>query len=159
MPAVRFSARARPASTGRSNSSVRSGLSEHGGKVVQRADERGVEPPAETLVGQRRVRKAVAEDPLPLFQRGEDGLPHMLGAGGGKEEQFRLGADGAGSPVEQNLADLPAERRSARVRRSQGTGMPRSLSQAAASLIWVVFPHPSMPSKVTNRLIPPPCIP
>src|SRR5512137_86548 len=38
------------------------------GKVVQRADERGVKPPAETLVGHCRVRKAVAEDPLPRFQ-------------------------------------------------------------------------------------------
>ena len=84
------------------------------GKVVQRADECGVETPAEALVGERRVRKAVAEDPLSRLQCGEDGLPDVLGACGGKQEELRFGADGTGTPVQENVADLPAERRPAR---------------------------------------------
>jgi hypothetical protein len=84
------------------------------GKVVQLTDECDIKPPTDALIGQRRVRKTVAEDPLPRFQCGEDGFPHMLGAGRCKQKQFRLGADGTGFPAEQDLANFPPERRSSR---------------------------------------------
>ena len=71
---------------------------------------------AETLVRRGRVRKAIAENPPPRLEGREKGLPHVLGARGRKQQQFRLGADGQGSAIEQHLPDPVAERRSPRFR-------------------------------------------
>ncbi len=80
-------------------------------KGVHVPDEGNVKPATESLVSDRGVGKAVAEDPAAFPEGRQDKRLHVLAAGGGKKEQLRLGPDFNGTPVQKQLTDLHAQGR------------------------------------------------
>ena len=55
-------------------------------QLIEASDHRQVQMTGESLVGDRRVRKTVAENDFALRQRGLDQFAHQLGAAGGKQQ-------------------------------------------------------------------------
>jgi hypothetical protein len=128
--------------------SVRS-VSPKGRRGVQRADEGHVDPPPEALIRRESRLQSGRRGPTDPFPAQGEWSPAHLGTGSGKEQELRFGADGARPPIEQDLRIfLPSGFR--RARRSPRPEYRRPFNHSTASPIWVVFPDPSPPSKVTN---------
>ena len=61
--------------------------------------------PERALIDPRRIRKAVAEHPCALLERGLDHGARMVIARGGKQQRFRFGAEQLAHPGEDQMAD------------------------------------------------------
>ena len=105
------------------------------------------EPARDTLVGERGVEEAVADDVAPRLERRADDSLDQLGPGGREQRRLRPGRGLVA--VEQQIANPLAERRaSGLARRDDLASSARRCSTSSAA--WVDLPEPSTPSNVTN---------
>ena len=62
------------------------------GHPLHRIEDRGSDLPQPALIRPRRIRKAVAQHPKSLIERGLDDSAHMVVARGCKQQRFRVRA-------------------------------------------------------------------
>ena len=106
------------------------------------------EPARDSLVGERRVDVAVADDVRAALERRPDHALDELGARG--REQRRLGPRRHLGPVEQQLAHASPSGVPPGSRVGDDLAALGPAAHSASSAACVVLPEPSRPSKVTN---------
>ena len=84
---------------------------------MQILDEAEVQFARIPLVGGRRIDETVAQDDAAAFQAGQDLAAHVLRAGCAEQQQFRLVRDILFIELYEQLADMFAENRAARLPR------------------------------------------
>jgi len=82
--------------------------------TVKLPDVRDRQPPPVSLVGERRIGEAVAQDDPALCESGEDHLAEMLRAARRIQEELRRGVQPSVERVQEDPADLVADGRTAR---------------------------------------------
>ncbi len=88
-----------------------------GGETVRLEQVGGGEPLPRTLVGQRRIDKAVAYHPVPRSERRADQAGDMVGAGRSHEQRLGRRAPAVGLALDDQRADRLRPRRAARLAR------------------------------------------
>ena len=93
---------------------------------VERAHRLEVEAARVALVGEGRIREAVAEDDLPRVERGPDDLTHVLRAVRAVEEELGERRQRGGVGAEQEAANGGPGRRAARLARLEHAAAARA---------------------------------
>ena len=78
------------------------------------------------LINTRRIDEAVADDPIPAFERRPDRIGHVISPGGCEQHSFGIGAERLGPAVEQNMPNDLSSGRTTRLARQHDRNCKRS---------------------------------